>query len=105
MADEREDFSPDDIVDVADPEPVALLKEQAALLGNLTGNVVEGIVKTSTEGENAYHSLVGIGQKGDHFVGPVGTTSAVAARSFHPPRGLDPDRWPGVCLLRDDAAR
>ena len=57
MADEREDFWPDDIVDVADPEPVALLKEQASLLGNKTRNAVEGAVKTSTDGGKAYYSL------------------------------------------------
>ena len=57
MADEKEDFWPDEIGDADDPEPVALLKEQAALLGGKTKNAVEGVVKTSTERGTAYHSL------------------------------------------------
>jgi hypothetical protein len=57
MADEREDYWPDDIGDVTDPEPVALLKEQASLLGAKTRNAVEGVVRTSTEGGTAYYSL------------------------------------------------
>src|SRR5262245_20459604 len=57
MADEKEDFWPDDIVDAADPEPVALLKEQGALLASRTKNAVEGVVKTSTERGKAYYSL------------------------------------------------
>jgi hypothetical protein len=57
MADEKEDFWPADIVAAADPEPVALLKEQAALLGQKTGNDVEGVVKASTEAGKAFYSL------------------------------------------------
>ncbi len=57
MADEREDFWPDEIADADDPEPVALLKEQATVLGAKTGYDVEGVVRTSTEGGTAYYSL------------------------------------------------
>jgi len=57
MPDATEDFWPDEIVDAADPAPVALLKEQAELLGGKTKHAVEGVVKTSTEEGTAYHSL------------------------------------------------
>src|SRR5205807_9121666 len=53
----NEDFWPDEIVDATDPEPVTLLKEQAALLGGKTKNAVEGVIKTSAEGGTAYYSL------------------------------------------------
>ena len=57
MADEKDDFWPDEFPDAADPEPVAILKEQATLLGGKTRNAVEGVVRTSTEGGTAYYSL------------------------------------------------
>jgi hypothetical protein len=57
MADATENYWPAEIIDTGDPEPVAILKEQAALLGGTTKNAVEAIVKTSTEGGTAYHSL------------------------------------------------
>jgi hypothetical protein len=57
MADATESYWPVEIIDAADPEPVAILKEQAALLGERTKNAVEAIVKPSTEDGTAYHSL------------------------------------------------
>jgi hypothetical protein len=57
MADEREDFWPDDIVDADDPEPVAILKEQAARLGMKTSNAVEGVVRMTAEEGTAYYDL------------------------------------------------
>lgn len=57
MADEREDFWPKEIADVADPEPVAILKEQADLLGRKTNNDVVGIVRAGADGEKIIHSL------------------------------------------------
>ena len=57
MADATENYWPPEIIDAADPEPVAILKEQAALLGGRTNNAVEAVVKTSTEAGTAYHSL------------------------------------------------
>jgi hypothetical protein len=57
IVDATENYRPAGISDAADPEPVAILKEQAALLGGRTNNAVEAIVKTSTEGGTAYHSL------------------------------------------------
>jgi hypothetical protein len=49
MADATESYWPVEIIDAADPEPIAILKEQAALLGGRTKNAVEAVVKTSTE--------------------------------------------------------
>lgn len=57
MPEPVDDFWPDEIVDASDPDPVSLLKEQAALLGGRTKNLIEGIVKTSTEEGTAYYSL------------------------------------------------
>ena len=57
MVDSTENYWPAEIIDAADPEPVAILKEQAALLGGRTNNAVEAIVKTIAEGGTAYHSL------------------------------------------------
>jgi hypothetical protein len=57
MAEATESSWPAEILDTADPEPVAILKEQAALLGGRTKKAVEAIVKTSTEDGTAYHSL------------------------------------------------
>jgi hypothetical protein len=57
MADATENYWPAEIIDAADPEPVAILKEQAALLGGRTKKAVEAVVKTSTEDGTAYHSL------------------------------------------------
>jgi hypothetical protein len=52
-----ENYWPAEISDATDPEPVATLKQQAALLGARTKNAVGAVVKTSTEGGTAYHSL------------------------------------------------
>jgi hypothetical protein len=57
MVDATENYWPAEINDAADPEPVAILKEQAALLGGRTKNAVEAIVRTTTEAGTAYHSL------------------------------------------------
>ena len=57
MVDATENDWPSEIIDATDAEPVAILKQQAALLGGRTKNAVEAIVKTSTEGGTAYHSL------------------------------------------------
>ncbi len=57
MVDATENYWPSEISDATDPEPVAILKQQAALLGGRTNNAVEATVKTSTEGGTAYHSL------------------------------------------------
>jgi len=57
MPETIEDFWPAEIVDAADPPPVALLKEQATLLGVKTKGLVEGVIKASTEDGTAYYSL------------------------------------------------
>lgn len=57
MIDTIEDFWPDEIPDPADPAPVVLLKEQAALLGQKMNGELEGVVRTSTDNGMVYYSL------------------------------------------------
>jgi hypothetical protein len=57
MAERREDFWPENLIDAADPEPLVLLKDQASLLGEKTRNAVEGVIKTSTGEGNVYYAL------------------------------------------------
>ena len=48
MVDAIENYWPLEISDAADPEPVAILKEQAALLGARTKNAVEAEARRAT---------------------------------------------------------
>jgi len=57
MPDEPEDFWPAEIPDPSDPAPVALLKEQAMILGQKMHGELEGIVRTSTEEGTVFYSL------------------------------------------------
>ena len=57
MAAEIEDFWPRNFPVVDPPAPVALLNQQAELLGRHTGGQVEGIVIPSVEETTAYYSL------------------------------------------------
>jgi hypothetical protein len=57
MIDSREDFWPSDFPDAVDPAPVALLKEQAALLSEKTNGEIEAVVQMTFESGTAYHIL------------------------------------------------
>ena len=57
MLEAKEDFWPDEIPDPADTAPVALLKEQGAILGQKTRGELEGVVRTSTENGTVFYSL------------------------------------------------
>ena len=57
MPDQPEDFWPKELPDPSDPAPVALLKEQAALLGQRTHGEVEALVKPNAEQGKVYYSL------------------------------------------------
>jgi hypothetical protein len=49
---------PDDIADTAFVTPVSILKEQAAALGEKTGQLVVGEVLSSSSGDTFYHRFV-----------------------------------------------
>jgi hypothetical protein len=55
MIDTREDLWPSDFPEPSDPAPVALLKQQAALLRGKTNGEIEGVVRMIIENERAYH--------------------------------------------------
>jgi hypothetical protein len=57
MPNATEDFWPDEIPDTTDPAPVALLKEQAALLGEKTNHDVEGVVSLMSLGDKVCYGL------------------------------------------------
>jgi hypothetical protein len=57
MPDPAEDFWPDEIPDPTDPAAVALLKEQAEILGSKMRGEIEGVVRTYAENGIVYYSL------------------------------------------------
>jgi predicted solute-binding protein len=57
MLNAREDLWPTNFPDPVDPAPVALLKEQALLLGGKTNGEIEGVVRMIIEDEIAYHIM------------------------------------------------
>jgi hypothetical protein len=57
MNDKHENFWPSEFPDPSDPAPVALLKEQAGLLGSKTNGDIVGWVRMYIENKIAYHTL------------------------------------------------
>jgi hypothetical protein len=58
MTEKNEDLWPPDLVIASIVTPAAILRAQAALLGERTKGVLEGVVETSSVGSDIYHRFV-----------------------------------------------